>query len=87
MQWWNLLNARVLMTSHGPFHKLSENKNFILVFAFIFILQLLIVEVFNGEVFRTTNLSLVRWLVLIAVTSLVLLIGLALRHHQLKKQQ
>lgn len=86
MQWWNLLNARVLMTSHGPFHKLSENKNFILVFAFIFILQLLIVEVFNGEVFRTTNLSLVRWLVLIAVTSLVLLIGLALRHHQLKKQ-
>ena len=87
MQWWNLLNARVLMTSHGPFHKLSENKNFILVFAFIFILQLLIVEVFNGEVFRTTNLSLLRWLVLIAVTSLVLLIGLALRHHQLKKQQ
>ena len=89
MQWWNLLNARVLMTSHGPFQKLSENKNFILVFAFIFILQIIIVEVFPGDLFRTTKLRETWWIwpALLAVTSLVLLIGLALRHYHLKKQQ
>ncbi|MBO7563176.1 MAG: calcium-translocating P-type ATPase, PMCA-type [Bacteroidales bacterium] len=89
MQWWNLLNARVLMTSHGPFHKLSANKNFILVFAFILILQIIIVEVFPGRLFRTTKLTETWWIwpALFAVTSLVLLIGLALRHIHLKKQQ
>lgn len=86
MQMWNLLNARTLMTSHGPFYKLSGNKNFILVFALILILQIVIVEVFPGELFRTQPLKWWLWLILIAVTSLVLIIGQALRYIHMKKQ-
>ena len=89
MQWWNLLNARTLMTSHGPFHKLGANKNFLLVFAIILILQIMIVEVFPGELFRTTHLTAVWWTwpALLAVTSLVLAIGQGLRLIHMKKQQ
>lgn len=89
MQWWNLLNARTLMTSHGPFHKLGANKNFLLVFAIILILQIMIVEVFPGELFRTTHLTAVWWTwpALLAVTSMVLAIGQGLRLIHMKKQQ
>ena len=75
MQMWNLFNARCLDSSNGPFHKLGQNRNFLLVVSLIFILQFIIVQFVPGDLFRTVRLDWVTWILLIAVTSAVLLFG------------
>ena len=79
MQMWNLFNARCLDSSNGPFHKLGQNRNFLLVVSLIFILQFIIVQFVPGDLFRTVRLDWVTWILLIAVTSAVLLFGWLLR--------
>ncbi|MBP5391478.1 MAG: calcium-translocating P-type ATPase, PMCA-type [Bacteroidales bacterium] len=79
MQMWNLFNARCLDSSNGPFHKLGQNRNFLLVVSLIFILQFIIVQFVPGDLFRTVRLDWVTWILLIAVTSAVLLSGWLIR--------
>ncbi|MBR5074653.1 MAG: calcium-translocating P-type ATPase, PMCA-type [Bacteroidales bacterium] len=87
MQMWNLFNARCLETSHGPFYMLGRNRNFLLVVSLIFILQIIIVQFVPGDLFRTVRLDWITWIVLIAVTSVVLLLGWLLRLVNSKKRQ
>lgn len=74
LQFWNLFNARCLGHNHSAFHRIFENKGFILIAASIFIGQILIIQ-FGGNVFRTVPLTLNQWIVIICATSLVLWIG------------
>ena len=79
MQMWNLLNARVMGTDRWFFSRIFSNKNFIAVFLLIFLLQVLIVEIMPGELFRTVQLDFLVWLKIILLTSFVLILGQALR--------
>ena len=79
MQMWNLFNARCLETSNGPFHKLGQNRNFLLVVSMIFILQIIIVQFVPGDLFRTVKLDALAWIILIAVTSTVMFMGWMIR--------
>ena len=84
MQAWNLLNARVLMSSKGVFRGLGKNRNFVIVLLLILLFQFMIVQLFPGELFRTEPLDGLTWLLLSAVTSLVLIVGQAIRYIQRK---
>ena len=72
LQFWNLLNAKVLGSSHGLLHGLQRSQGLLLVMAFILLGQWFIVT-FGGRMFRTHPLKPEEWLAIIAVTSLVLL--------------
>ena len=78
LQWWNLLNARVLGSCHSAFRRLWACRVFLLVLAMILAGQWLIVT-FGGELFRTEPLSWQTWLWMIVGTSPVLWIGEAYR--------
>jgi Ca2+-transporting ATPase len=78
LQWWNLLNARVLGSCHSAFRRLWACRVFLLVLAMILAGQWLIVT-FGGELFRTVPLSWQTWLWMIVGTSPVLWIGEAYR--------
>lgn len=72
LQFWNLLNAKVLGSSHGLFHRMWLSKGLLIVMAVILAGQWLIVT-FGGRMFRAEPLSPKEWLAIIAATSLVLL--------------
>jgi hypothetical protein len=78
LQWWNLLNARVLGSCHSAFRRLWACRVFLLVLAMILAGQWLIVT-FGGELFRTEPLSWQTWLWMMVGTSPVLWIGEAYR--------
>lgn len=74
LQWWNLFNARTLGSSHSAFHHFFWGKGFVLVLALILAGQWLIVTL-GGEMFRTVPLSAKDWLLIVAGTSPVMLLG------------
>ena len=74
MQFWNMFNARTLGGNNSAFHKIGENRNFMIIAALILVLQIIIVQI-GGGFFRTEPLSISHWLMIIAGTSLVLWIG------------
>ena len=80
LQFWNLLNAKVLGSGHGLFHRMWLSKGMLIVMAAILVGQWLIVT-FGGRMFRADPLSPYEWLTIIAVTSLVLLFSPLLRNH------
>ena len=74
MQWWNLFNARALGSSHSALRRIWACPAFLLVLLMILLGQWLIVT-FGGRIFRTEPLTPLTWLVIIAVTSPVLILG------------
>jgi Ca2+-transporting ATPase len=78
LQFWNMFNAKAFMTGHSAFKGLAQSSSFILVALIILIGQYLIVT-FGGEMFNVTPLSLHSWIVIIAITSPVLLLGETIR--------
>lgn len=78
LQFWNLLNARVMGTNHSAFKGLFKSYGTLLVLALILAGQILIVQ-FGGDVFRTVPLNWQTWLLLLASSSFVLWIGEAIR--------
>ena len=74
MQFWNMFNARTLGGNNSAFHKIGENRNFMIIAALILVLQIIIVQI-GGGFFRTEPLSFSHWLMIITGTSLVLWIG------------
>ncbi len=79
LQFWNLFNARILGLDMSAFKGIGENKQFVGIAAAILIGTILIIQ-FGGDIFRTTPLSLVEWLLVIGLTSPVLLLGEFLRY-------
>ncbi len=74
LQFWNLFNARCLGRVRSAFSGVAENKGFMTIVAAIFVGQVLMVQ-FGGDVFRTTPLAFMDWVVITAGTSVVLWAG------------
>lgn len=74
IQFWNLFNAKALMSHHTAFRHFLKDKGMILVLVLVLVGQWIIVT-FGGEMFRTTPLSLHEWLLIIGSTSVVLWTG------------
>lgn len=74
IQFWNLFNAKALMSHHTAFCHFLKDKGMILVLVLVLVGQWIIVT-FGGEMFRTTPLSLHEWLLIIGSTSVVLWAG------------
>lgn len=71
IQFWNLFNAKALMSHHTAFRHFLKDRGMILVLVLVLVGQWIIVT-FGGEMFRTTPLSLHEWLLIIGSTSVVL---------------
>lgn len=74
LQWWNLLNAKAWGTSRSALHGFKADRGLLLVLALILGGQWLIVT-FGGQMFRTVPLDWRTWLLIVACTSPVLLVG------------
>lgn len=74
IQFWNLFNAKALMSHHTAFRHFLKDKGMILLLVLVLVGQWIIVT-FGGEMFRTTPLSLHEWLLIIGSTSVVLWAG------------
>lgn len=74
IQFWNLFNAKALMSHHTAFRHILKDKGMILVLVLVLVGQWIIVT-FGGEMFRTTPLSLHEWLLIVGSTSVVLWVG------------
>lgn len=83
LQFWNLMNARVLGSHQSAFSQLFNCKGLLFVMSMILIGQILIVE-FGGKVFRTEPLDITTWGMIVACSSLVLWIGEIVRYIQRK---
>ncbi len=78
LQFWNLFNARCLGLNQSAFRGLNKNRGFVWIALAIFVGQILIVQ-FGGSIFRTVPLSFGEWLMILAFTSPVLIVGEAIR--------
>lgn len=74
IQFWNLFNAKALMSHHTAFRHFLKDKGMILVLVLVLVGQWIIVT-FGGEMFRATPLSLHEWLLIIGSTSVVIWAG------------
>ena len=77
MQFWNLFNARAFATGQSAFH-LRGCRGFLFIASLIFFGQIAIV-CFGGQFFNVVPISWTDWGIIIALTSLVLWIGEAVR--------
>lgn len=77
LQFWNLFNARAYATGRSAFH-FADCQSFLFIAMLIFAGQILIVQ-FGGPFFSVTPLSASDWLIIIAGTAPVLLLGELLR--------
>lgn len=77
LQFWNLFNARAFLTGRSAFN-LNGCNGFLFIVGLIFIGQILIVQ-FGGQMFNVRPLEWDEWLVIIAFTSLVLIVGEGVR--------
>jgi len=74
LQFWNLFNAKALMTGKSALASLSKCKGILFILAVILVGQWLIVTV-GREMFNVVPLKLIDWGIIIVATSLVLWIG------------
>ena len=77
LQFWNMFNARAFATGRSAFH-FKGAGGFVLIALAILVGQILIVTV-GGPFFSVTPLKITDWLIIIAGTSPVLLIGELIR--------
>lgn len=73
LQFWNMFNARAFETGKTALN-LKGCVGFELIALFIFVGQILIVEI-GGEFFQVEPLKLIDWAIIIGATSLVLWVG------------
>lgn len=74
LQFWNLFNAKSFGSGHRAFHNMDGSKTFFVIVAVIFVGQVLIVQ-FGGQMFGVAPMSLMEWVAVIGLTSLVLWMG------------
>ena len=77
LQFWNLLNARAFATGRSALH-FAHCGEFLMIASVVVIGQLLIIE-FGGGFFSVVPLKAIDWLIIIAGTSPVFLVGEAWR--------
>lgn len=74
LQFWNMFNAKAFMTGRSAFADIGRCRGFLSIAVIIFLGQIAIVQ-FGGEMFSVQRLTLDDWLIIIAVTSVVLWVG------------
>jgi Ca2+-transporting ATPase len=80
LQFWNLFNARAYGTARSALGGLFANTSFLVIAAAILVGQVVLVQ-FGGSVFRTVPLGVLDWVLIIAGTSPVLILGELLRRN------
>ena len=70
LQYWNMFNAKAFYTKHSALRGLGSSKGFLLVMVLILVGQVFIVSL-GGQMFSVTPLSLIDWLLIIGISSLV----------------
>lgn len=73
LQFWNLFNARAFESGHTAFHDMRDSKVFFLTLAIIAGGQWIIIEI-GGPMFNVVALKAMDWFIIIASTSLVMII-------------
>lgn len=73
INWWNLFNIRVFGKNRSIFYNLKGSSKFLLGSLVIFIGTILIVQ-FGGEIFNTRPLDFKEWCIIVASTSLIVII-------------
>jgi len=74
-QFWNIFNSRALCWGESPFTMLFRNKAFLVIIAFIAVMQFSIVHFSDygfGGIFRTQALSMMQWLQLTLLTATII---------------
>lgn len=78
LQLWNLFNAKTLNSRQFLFSRLNQCRGMWLVMLLIVAGQWLIVQ-FGGEMFRTTPISAIEWLIITGATLPIILFSFRLR--------
>ncbi len=78
LQFWNMFNAKAYMSGRSAFNNLKESSGFLLTALLIIVGQWLIVT-FGGAMFGVFPIQKVDWAIIIASTSIVLVIGEVVR--------
>jgi Ca2+-transporting ATPase len=78
LQFWNLFNAKAYGGNGSVFADMGRSKVFLLVLLAILAGQVLIVNL-GGKVFRTEPLAIDEWGIVIGATSLIMILGEAVR--------
>jgi Ca2+-transporting ATPase len=83
LQFWNMFNAKAFMAKKSAFAALGNSKIFLTVALLIIFGQWTIVT-FGGRMFSVTPLQLTDWIIIIAITSLVLWVGEIVRMSKIR---
>lgn len=73
LQFWNMFNARAYATGRSAFH-FKGCSGFVFI-AMIILFGQIGITTFGGQMFSVMPLSLIDWLLIIGVTSVVMLLG------------
>ncbi len=79
LQFWNMFNARGFEYHHRVWHDMRNSRTFLAILALIAAGQVAITQ-WGGAVFRTTPLTGMQWLTIICLTSLIAILGDAVRY-------
>lgn len=74
LQFWNLFNAKSFGTGYSCFRQIGRCKSFLMILLLIFVGQVVIVNI-GGTMFNVVRISLSDWGIIIAGTSVVLIVG------------
>jgi Ca2+-transporting ATPase len=74
LQFWNMFNAKAFMTGSSAFAALKDSKGFMWMLVVILLGQIFIVNL-GGDLFNVSPISLKDWGMIIASTSVVMIIG------------
>ncbi|MBQ8227327.1 MAG: calcium-translocating P-type ATPase, PMCA-type [Bacteroidaceae bacterium] len=74
LQFWNMFNAKSFLSGRSAFHNMKESKGFMGIALLIVFGQVAIVSL-GGKMFSVAPLSFIDWVLLFAITSVVLILG------------
>lgn len=74
LQFWNMFNAKAFMTGRSAFAALKDSKGFMWMLVVILLGQIFIVNL-GGDLFNVSPISLKDWGMIIASTSVVMIVG------------
>jgi Ca2+-transporting ATPase len=78
MQFWNMFNAKAYRSAYSAF-RLKDCGEFVFIALLILVGQLLIINV-GGAMFNVEPINLLDWVYIIAITSLVIIVGEGVRY-------
>ncbi|MCF0207464.1 MAG: cation-translocating P-type ATPase, partial [Bacteroidales bacterium] len=74
IQFWNMFNAKAFMSKKSAFNDIKSCKWFLIIAGVIFFGQIMIVQ-FGQQMFSVLPISIIDWLIIVGVSSIVLWMG------------